>query len=268
MITVKTILEKGSGIQNEDNLFINNDKNIFAVFDGATSLNKYIDPITDNTGGFIASQTAIEIFQNNPDKNPKEIFIEINNTIKAKMIAKNIDTSDINNRWSTAAAVIKIDNQQNTVEWAQISDCQILFLYKDKHYKLANPNYEHDSETLTLKNKLNDQQLKDQLIKVRRQANVSYGFLNGDPKAKDFIVIGSESLADISDIILFTDGLLIPNPTPDKPDDFDKFIFLYQENGIENIKNYVRKLEENDPQLTIFPRFKIHDDIAAISIKI
>jgi len=267
MSTIKTILEKGSGIQNEDNLFINNDKNIFAIFDGATSLNKFIDSVTNNTGGFIASQTAVEIFQNNPDKNLKEIFIEINNIIKTKMTAKNIDTSDINNCWSTAAAVIRIDNTNNTVEWAQISDCQILFLYKDKHYKLANPNYEHDSETLTLKNKLNDQQLKDQLIKVRRQANVSYGFLNGDPNAKDFIITGNESLADISDIVLFTDGLLIPNPDPSKPDDFETLISLYRQNGLQEIKDYVRKLQAADPQLTKYPRFKVHDDIAAISVQ-
>ena len=57
---VSQIQEKGSGIINEDSILVKDD--IFGVFDGASSLNKYIDE-NGKTGGYLASSIVKEIFE-------------------------------------------------------------------------------------------------------------------------------------------------------------------------------------------------------------
>lgn len=261
MIEVNYIYEKGISPVNEDNYYINKDTNTYAVFDGAGSLN-------GKNGGYKASQIALNSFTNNPKDNLLDQFIDINNTISIEMNNEKVDISLKENLWSTAACAVKINLDKNEVHYAQISDCLIMFLYKDKSYKIISPNYEHDQETLTLKSKLSPDDFKKQIIKVRRLSNIDYGLLNGEPGAVGFIYNGSETIEKITDILLFSDGLLIPNPNPLKPDDFKTLISLYCQNGLQEIKDYVRNLQVADPRLTKFPRFKIHDDITAISIKI
>jgi len=56
---VHTLLERGGAKQNEDQLLITD--NLYGAFDGATSLDKYVDT-SGNTGGFLASLTAKEVF--------------------------------------------------------------------------------------------------------------------------------------------------------------------------------------------------------------
>ena len=59
---IQKIYSQGSGKTNEDVLLIK--KNLFAVFDGATSLVGYADKI-GKTGGRIAAEIAKDIFSKN-----------------------------------------------------------------------------------------------------------------------------------------------------------------------------------------------------------
>ncbi len=110
--------------------------------------------------------------------------------------------------------------------------------------------------------------MRDQILKVRREMNISYGVLNGEPEAMDFLNHGRIELDGISDILLFTDGLFLPRSMPWLDNDWSLFSRLYREGGLENIRNYIRDLESRDPGCRVYPRFKIHDDIAAIAISI
>ena len=262
-IKTEHILEKGSGLLNEDNLII--EKNLFGVFDGASSLDH---AIFDNgqTGGRIAAQIAGHEFSKNHYP-LKQLGIQANQAIRSKMIDQNLDMSQRYKLWSTSAAVIRMTDTQ--VEWFQTGDAHIILFYNDGRFKvLATPN-DHDYDTLTMfkarQFKL-DAAFKEQIKKVRSQMNQSYGVLNGEPEAIDFAENGIESLEGVESILLFTDGLQLPSTTPSPLKSFDRLARMFKENGLTELKNKIRDIESQDPHITRYPRFKCHDDIAAIAL--
>ena len=96
--------------------------------------------------------------------------------------------------------------------------------------------------------------------------NICYGVLNGEPDAVHFLRYGRESLDDVQAVLLFTDGLFLPKEDPHQLDDWSQFVDLYQSGGLSAIHREVRALEQLDPGCRLYPRFKTHDDIAAIAI--
>ena len=96
--------------------------------------------------------------------------------------------------------------------------------------------------------------------------NVTYGVLNGEEEAEPFLNQGTESLDRVRDVLLFTDGLSIPSQTPEKRRDFTPLVEDYLSLGLEGLKIKIREKEKEDPLCRTFPRFKCHDDIAAIAL--
>ncbi len=266
--TVETLLEKGSGKLNEDVLL--QEENIFGVFDGATSLDT--SALGEGiTGGRLAAQIAAKAFREGGNliscaKNANQGIFDANVRYK--------DTPEERHKlWSTSAAVIHF--HQDFLYFCQTGDSLILLLDKNGGHKLITPGTDHDQETLTLWKHTKapahatiQEILRDQILKVRREMNISYGVLNGEPEAMDFLNHGRIELDGISDILLFTDGLFLPRSMPWLDNDWSLFSRLYREGGLENIRNYIRDLESRDPGCRVYPRFKIHDDIAAIAINI
>ncbi|MEX1300437.1 MAG: hypothetical protein AB1Z81_15665, partial [Desulfotignum sp.] len=74
------------------------------------------------------------------------------------------------------------------------------------------------------------------------------------------------SLDQVSTVLLFTDGLSIPSEKPAKKKDFSSLVNLYRDLGLTGLKHRIRQIETTDPECRRFPRFKTHDDIAAIAI--
>lgn len=109
-------------------------------------------------------------------------------------------------------------------------------------------------------------ELIEQIIKVRREANVTYGFLTGEKEAERFFELGKIPLANVRSLVLFTDGLLIPKRDVEKPEKWPLFVKLYQSGGLEGLADYIRELEKTDPYCWKYPRLKQHDDMAAIGI--
>jgi hypothetical protein len=97
--------------------------------------------------------------------------------------------------------------------------------------------------------------------------NIRYGVLNGEPAALDFLRHGYEELDNVSDILLFTDGLFLPRENPLEDSDWCSFVNLYRQGGLQAVRDHVRYLQRQDPTLKKYPRFKLHDDIAAVAIK-
>ncbi|MCP3940762.1 MAG: hypothetical protein GY710_04680 [Desulfobacteraceae bacterium] len=262
---IEYVLEKGSGRINEDILVM--EKNLFGVFDGATSLDHTFFNGCQ-TGGLIAADTAGQIFSRN--HYPLDRLAGFaNNAILAKMKTHKIRLNRPGSRWSTSAAVVRI--VKDRLEWLQTGDSYILIIYEDNSHKVLVDQEDHDYETLCMlkkeKNKtLSNPVIKTQVAKIRSHMNKTYGVLNGDPRAEKFMHTGFIGLDHVQTILLFTDGLTLPSETPKKKKDFSPLVELFQDLGLKGLHQHIRKMEEQDPQSDKFPRFKCHDDIAAIAI--
>ncbi|MDD4135502.1 MAG: hypothetical protein PHN66_00335 [Candidatus Shapirobacteria bacterium] len=270
-ISIECMGDKGSGSINEDAFLVG--ENIFGVFDGATGLIKYFDE-NGNSGGAIAAQISKEVFLRD-DANLIELAKEANETVKAKMEELKIDVSDKLNVFCTTAAVVRLNLEENSFDWVQIDDSIILVIYEDGRYKLLVEGYDHDKESLILWKKLNEENnpQKNELFekdKIRVRRNMSkpgfYGKIDGDEMMINFLKSGSESLNGVKYIVCLTDGMFIPNPTPEKEDDFEKWTELFLQGGLEAVKNYVREIENSDLDFVKYPRFKPHDDLTAVAV--
>jgi len=270
-VFVEYVNNKGSGKVNEDYFLIG--ENIFGVFDGATGLVKYFDE-NGNSGGAIAAQISKEIFLKG-DASLIELTKKANEAIQNKMKELNIDVSDKLNVFSTTIAVVRLNKEENTFDWVQLGDSLILVVYEDNSFKLLVNDYDHDRNTLILWKKLNKENnpQKNELFKletnkVRRSMNEEngYGIVGCDDRMINFLKSGSESLDGIKHIICLTDGMFIPNPAPEKDDDFEKWTELFLQGGLEAVKNYVIELENSDLEFVKYPRFKPHDDLTAVAI--
>lgn len=264
---VKIVHDKGVGIVNEDFLVVGNPT--FGVFDGATGLVPYMSP-EGKTGALLASTLVGETFANT-EKSLKELAIDASAALQHAMESAGVDTTEKTSRWSTSGAVVRITGSQ--LEWLQVGDCLILVINKDGSHRVLVENYNHDLETLQMLQKLISEGVEDvrakimpQLLKVRGDTNVSYGAFNGERAVEKFTHTGAISLEDVSDVLLFTDGLFIPSTDPNNVDDFSYFVSLYKEGGLERVKAVVREMEESDPKCAMYPRFKQFDDIGAIAL--
>ncbi|MFH1978163.1 MAG: protein phosphatase 2C domain-containing protein [Candidatus Aenigmatarchaeota archaeon] len=266
-VSIQKIHDKGSGDQNEDELLIK--ENLFAVFDGATSLVKFVNS-EGKSGGKLAAEICKDVFSNNGGS-LKQIASDANAALLEEMKRHRIDVTKKESLWNTAMAAVKLLN--SGIEFLTIADCLILSVFKDDTSKLVVPYNDIDLETMRKWKELADKQteniwdkIKPQTDKVRRGVNVNYGVLNGEEKAIKFVKTGKISIDNVKSIIIFTDGLLIPKENPDETENWNLFIRLYQESGPKGILKHVRSLETKDPKCWKYPRFKQHDDIAAIGI--
>jgi serine/threonine protein phosphatase PrpC len=264
---VDTLFEKGTGHLNEDFCLIGN--NLFGVFDGATSLTEQVYE-NGHTGGFLAARIASETFRKNNDS-LVNLTQKANTAIAAAMTAREIDLDDKVQLWSTSAAVVRLHH--DFFEWVQIGDCLIMIIYQDGTHRILIENFDHDFETLQIWQKASNtadntilSALKDQIATVRRRTNISYGALNGENALSSFINSGTFDYQGIQHILIFTDGLFVPKKDPGDRDDFDHFSRLFQKGGLPHLKDVVRDIERSDVACREYPRFKPHDDIAAISL--
>ncbi len=264
---VRSLLEKGSGEFNEDVLL--DEGTVLGVFDGATSLDKSRFQ-GGLTGGLIAARTAAHTFR---DKRSSlnQLVKEANRRIQKAQLEESISLNDRYKLWSTSLAVVHLDG--NRLEYCQTGDALILFICNDGSYKVITPDIDIDRNTLQLWKEMRvtpdapiHEVLAEQIRKVRSGMNVRYGVLNGEPEAMNFVRHGYEDLTDVSDILLFTDGLHLPRQNPLEEHDWQTFVELYLLGGLQAVRDHVRHLQQQDPACRKYPRFKLHDDIAAVAI--
>ncbi|MEJ2642962.1 MAG: protein phosphatase 2C domain-containing protein [Desulfosarcinaceae bacterium] len=264
---IDTLYENGSGRLNEDYYIA--EGNLFGVFDGATSLTPQVYE-NGVTGGYLASNIAGNTFLKN-NNTLFTLFVHANRAIGTAMVDRGVCLQIKHHRWNTSAAVVRIEEE--FFDWIQIGDCLVFVIYKDGTHRILTEEFDHDRETLQLWKKSAHSTsepiltaLKDQIIEVRARMNIDYGALNGEDEAISFLNSGTEKLQDIRHVVLFTDGLFIPNQKPAERTDFRRFAALFQKGGLSSVRDFVRELEKSDVACRKYPRFKTHDDIAAISI--
>jgi len=266
-LRVETLLEKGSGGLNEDVLL--EAGNLFGVFDGATSLDKQ-SSYNGLSGGLLAARTAAQAFQREGTSLPR-LAEQANSRIREALLKEDIPLDERHRFWSTSMAVVRLGGDR--LEYCQTGDALILLIHHDGSYRMVTPDIDIDRETLCLWQACQKPEsatihdlLAEQIQQVRLQMNISYGVLNGEPEALNFLRHGYEELDDVSDILLFTDGLFLPRANPLEDSDWDSFVELYRQGGLQAIHDQVRRLQRTDPDLKKYPRFKVHDDIAAVAI--
>lgn len=264
---VQSILDQGSGELNEDVLLVTD--NVFGVFDGATSLGdeRFHGGLT---GGLLAARIASRAFED--DERPLDVLAEAanRNIFSAQAAEKNF-SGERYTFWSTSMAVVRV--AEDSLEYCQSGDAVILLILKNGDYRVVTPDTDIDSETLQLWKDMPASEegtlqevLAEQIRKVRSGMNVNYGVLNGEPEAMNFLHHGCEDLAEVSDILLFTDGLYIPRENPGENHNWGLFSDIYRRGGLQGLHRHVRRLQEEDPDCRKYPRFKLHDDVAAVAI--
>lgn len=259
--------KQGSSRLNEDAYFLGDQ--ICGVFDGATALNgsRYED---GKTGGYLASRLARDIFRANNAPLLK-LTDRANRRLFEAMQSRGVNLAAKENLWCTSFAVVRVGS--DTFEWVQSGDSLILAIDKDNSYRVLVPDHAQDTETLLMWRDLASrgtaeifESLKEQIIAVRRKMNVTYGVLSGEPQALDFISQGREHLSGIQHILLFTDGLFIPKEDPTAAPRFDILVERFLDGGLRGVYRHVHELQACDPLCHKYPRFKPHDDIAAVAI--
>lgn len=268
---VSSISHAGIRPLNEDSVLVNEGRSIFGVFDGASSLDSYLSA-DGKTGAYIAAHIAADTF-NQTDKDLKETALKTNENIEKAHEEAGIDVSNNVNRFGTTAAVVRI--RDSKAELLQIGDSIILIIYKDGHTDVPLGYHDHDLEVMRKWRRLADSGAKgirdivaDDVVELRKSANSAYGMLNGDQKATEFIKTTTIDLADVAAIILLTDGMYIPKEDPEADEDWNNYAELYKQGGLDGIYSTVRKIEKTDPELTKYPRYKLHDDASGVAIDI
>lgn len=259
---LEQILEQGSGPRNEDCLIAGSD--VFGVFDGATSLDGTLFD-GSKSGGAMASAIAGEAFLSGC-QSLSSSGVRANDSIRARMELCGVDLSRRCGLWSTSAAVVRLKG--DVVEWFQTGDARIVFIGRDGGYTVPARREDHDFPTLSLirEKGRHHPEVQKLLETIRRDMNRSYGVLNGEREAIGFFRTGAQEVRTIKTALLFTDGLDIPCPIPQRHKDFSCLVRMSRELGLEGLRDHVREREASDPDMREFPRFKTHDDIAAIAI--
>lgn len=259
---IEHILEQGSGPRNEDRLIM--DGSIFGVFDGATSLDGTCFG-DGESGGSMASSIAGRTFLRNHQPLLR-LGVEANDAIRAGMESRRVDVSSRRGLWSTSAAVVRL--RDGVVEWFQTGDCQVVFMDGDGGFRVPAAREDHDYPTLcTIRERGRFHPEVQALIEtVREGMNRDYGVLNGEREAVGFFRAGAEPVGGVKSVLLFTDGLDVPCASPARRKDYSCLVGMAREFGLQGLRDHVRGREAADPDIELYPRFKKHDDIAAIAI--
>lgn len=255
---IQSVYLQGVKDINEDELLIG--KDVFGVFDGATGLVPYINEHGE-TGGQIAAKLAKRLFAS-LDEPLETIAVKANKEIAKAMTKEGIDTSYPESRWSTTAAAVRLKG--DWIEFVGIGDSCVLAILPRSYHPLL-PYHNQDASLLNVWKFLNSEEKKAGLLRLRREANVTYGVLNGDQRAEKFLYAGKcKNVFD--SVVIFTDGLLPPKRDALANEKWQEFAKLYRQGGLQNLAQYVRGQERVDASCEKFPRFKLHDDIAAVSL--
>lgn len=263
-----TLLEQGSGSVNEDTLAIGED--CYVVCDGATTISPGQGG-REKSGGLLAASIAARVLSRNSSLPLFELAKRANREISEAMAQAGVDFRARENLWSTSFAAVRVNGE--TIEWCQTGDCLIMLISDDGTSKLLTPQSDHDRETLRQWKQVGakvhttiHETLTDQIAAVRRRMNVTYGVLNGEPEAFEYIAAGREKAKHISDILLFSDGLFPPSEDPDKPLDSTLINHYYSASGFVGLRDHIRSMQQTDPRCCRYPRFKMYDDVSAIAL--
>jgi len=208
----------------EDAMVVNNEMNVYGVFDGATPITPFKNADGMN-GAYIASNLFRKYFQNQfrAEMTLSEGIILANRKLLKEMKLNNIDVNRPEERWSTCVAIIKIDKQK--ISFAQLGDCMIIAEYHNGQINILTKDTVKDisirakmrrekerKQGLNLPDESYYQSIKNQLIYNRSMANTvdGYSVANGTEAVGNYIQSGFINTKNLKSILLISDGLSHP----------------------------------------------------------
>ena len=230
----------------------------------------------NRTGGLIASDLVMNYFDKTEiGESLENIILRANKELNADMVQKEIDISAGVNRFSTAVSAVKI--LPDSFEWLNIGDSMIIQININGSFQLVSPYHNHDVAVLSLTKDLVQQgvliseifdnpEFKAASVILQNNRNVDYGVLDGSENATDFISTGNIPLTGVKSILLLTDGCYIPQETPSDEESLLELVNLYQNGGLQSIYDYVKNIQDNDPNCEKYIRYKKADDFSAVAI--
>jgi len=208
----------------EDAMVVNNEINVYGVFDGATPITPFKNADGMN-GAYIASNLFRKYFKNHfrAEMTLSEGIVLANRRLMKEMKLNNIDINRPEERWSTCVAIIKIDKQK--ISFAQLGDCMILAEYhndqiniltkdtvKDISIRAKKRREKERRQGLILPDESYFQSIKNQLIYNRSMANTvdGYSVANGTEAVGNYIQLGAIDTRNLKSVLLISDGLFHP----------------------------------------------------------
>ena len=271
---VVSVAPSGRGV-NEDSFIVNQGGGMYAVLDGATGLAPDV-PGLPTTGAKMASQIVGQFL---PEMSEGDSFAEeilrASQFLEHEMVRYGVPLEK-NRRWGTTVAAIRL--LEAGIDWVTVGDSVIVVIKRDGSFFLPGGlDYDHDGEALAqhvelLRQGMTDKEAIDAIMwpihtRVRGQANIDYGVVNGEVAVAKFIHTGVLPYDDIASVLMLTDGLFLPRPDPTTPDDWESWVSLYRERGLTGVCQTVRDLQTADPNCLRYPRLKPQDDATAVAIE-
>ncbi|MCT1902090.1 protein phosphatase 2C domain-containing protein [Oceanobacillus sojae] len=283
MIHFSRVYKQGSNPTNEDAYVVNQEKELFAVIDGATGL------------GGLPGKIAAETIQNGFDTGDFEDSlierISKGNTKLAKKTKQELGQGieEITKEKRSACGIAAIQIHENYMEYAQSGDCMIFVAYQDGG--IQSLSYDHvmrlDKKAIfelynAIDKRINPeisgeafqeiyQEEKERIIPIlkanREKLNTrgGYSIIDGTAEAMEYLTYGRIPLHQVEKILLLTDGMQLHGMEGDVWKDSANFAFKH---GIDSLLDYVVQQEEADIFLKKYPRLKHADDKTGILVEL
>lgn len=281
---IQTISTQGNGVWNEDSIIVNDTIHLYGVIDGATSLEPYRG-LGGETGGYLAAQVIAKIVTNMSQDNigqklsPQNMLLQANLRLRSEMLKAGVDVNRKEQLWSACALLVRVNDTY--VEFAHAGDCMLIAMYEDGAIRLVTRDQlevvdrptrqlwaEGVASGLTSHDEL-WQLLKPQIHAGRALMNTvnGYSVLNGEPELADHMEYGRISRAQLTSLILFSDGLIDPQREHSLEQELKQIVLRIKSMGLENYIQWLIQVEESDPACLKFPRVKKSDDKTAIYLE-
>lgn len=270
---IQTVLAQGVGIMNEDALVINDAASIYGVIDGVTSLKGIM--IDHMTPGKRASDVVKATFEQMDSTISLNNATELSNaSIQSEMDAHKITINHPKDRFQCCHAVIKL--HETFADYTSSADCVIYTITKNNKVSQIVPEYCKENESERVKywqdkypGVYESDTLPAEMIEAidnaKSTANIpgGYSVMNGDISFNQSYNRGQFELADLSYILITTDGFYDIEKLG-----LQKYVQKFVEDGLDAMLAYMIKKEMDDIDKVRYPRVKIHDDKAAVLIKL
>lgn len=281
---IETISTQGNGVWNEDSIIVNDIIQLYGVIDGATSLEPYRG-LGGETGGYLAAQLIAKTITNMSQDNVGQklslptMLLQANLRLRSEMLKAGVDVNRKEQLWSACALLVRVHD--TFVDFAHAGDCMLIAMYEDGTIRLVTRDQlevvdrptrqlwaEGVASGLTSRDEL-WQLVMPQIHAGRALMNTinGYSVLNGEPELADHMEYGRISRAQLSSLILFSDGLIDPQREHSLEEDLRQIVLRVKSMGLENYIQWLIQVEESDPACLKFPRVKKSDDKTAIYLE-
>ncbi|WP_156857567.1 hypothetical protein [Oceanobacillus sp. AG] len=282
---IQKVYKKGDSQINEDSCVVNEAAQVFAAIDGATGL--------FGAPGYLASQTLQEgLSKMTESSSLYQSIQQANERLGTKMVdyyetnigklASPVITEIPKSQRSTAGiAAVKIHPERKNLEYVHAGDCMLFLRYKTGEIRSVTYDGIHYFDDLAIKEMVRlreeDPPISQQEIqqsvnaillsnKEKLNTNEGYGIIDGSEEALEYISYGRLPLHKVTDLLLVSDGLLLPTDGTET-DIWMETAKLVFEHGLHSLVAAVERREEWDADCEMYPRFKQRDDKTGILLK-